>query len=39
VLFGIDIVRKICNHPDILYRERANEVTKRWTLIGKTICC
>jgi DNA excision repair protein ERCC-6 len=29
VLFGIDIVRKICNHPDILYRERANEVTKR----------
>ncbi|CAO3692442.1 unnamed protein product [Umbelopsis ramanniana] len=25
VLFGIDIVRKICNHPDILYRERANE--------------
>ncbi|KAI9288967.1 SNF2 family N-terminal domain-containing protein [Umbelopsis sp. AD052] len=25
VLFGIDIVRKICNHPDILHRERANE--------------
>lgn len=26
VLFGIDIVRKICNHPDILNRERDGEV-------------
>ncbi|KAG2174127.1 hypothetical protein INT43_004147 [Umbelopsis isabellina] len=26
VLFGIDIVRKICNHPDILNRDRADEI-------------
>ncbi|KAM3583284.1 DNA repair protein rhp26 [Umbelopsis sp. WA50703] len=26
VLFGIDIVRKICNHPDILNRDRRDEI-------------
>jgi hypothetical protein len=26
VLFGIDVVRKICNHPDLLNRDKADEV-------------
>src|ERR1700743_1826444 len=41
VLFGIDIVRKICNHPDILHRERDSKVNLRiefdFTLINDNI--
>jgi len=33
VLYGIDILRKICNHPDLLRRKQKEEVNNKYICI------